>query len=569
MIEIPQEKYIQPNKGLRQGNVFASFGMDFSTEPGIIESSAGTVEVFQTSDDADDFTGYMGSILRYDNKYVGVSDLAFESSSVTSGWTKMTITGDEPDSDNTKMDATNFKGNLLVSTTNDIKAYNGSSWSSYWQTTVGESALSVPTNGKVLLRVGPQGDLFVVDAGTKVYRVDTTDTATVSGNGTLDFSNTDYEFRCMEPSSNRMWLGTENVEGNEAVIVEWDMSENSATANKLHRIGASAVFCIAIWNDMPIALLNNGKVKYFNGSSFVDWPDAQFPVAVGDEVLLREFVHHNGWAIIDNMPHFLIKSGIETSGDVFQDDYSGEWNMPGGVWCLDPERGLYHRFSISYSTSDKGQQTLHEVGALYSLDSADSKFFASVEVYNSDDTTTSILVYHDSARTNATNSWWATNMMVSFEDTWQKLREHYKIEDGDQIDIYYRTNDDEAVTVEGNWYTTTQFNTTGDTTDVEEGHVLLIKTGNGAGTLVPISSITRGASVDEIVVSEAPTGVSANDLSGVQILPFKKLTTITNNLRVEESVDIPETNETNKLQVLFHYRAAAGNKIQQEYCIIE
>src|SRR5690606_6790176 len=98
--------------------------------------------------------------------------------------------------------------------------------------------------------------------------------------------------------------------------------------NRIHKMGAQAVWCIAIWNDTPIAVLSNGKVKYFNGASFVDFPGAQFPI--GDGQLTEEFIHPNGWAIIDDLPHFLAKGSRLTDGDTYADNVSGNWHFPAG-----------------------------------------------------------------------------------------------------------------------------------------------------------------------------------------------------------------------------------------------
>lgn len=567
-------QFIQENRGHYSGNTFATYGIDLTTEKGVARVSAPVLQNLKTADDAD-FAGYAGAIVEFSGKYWAISNRAFVSSFPNGGWAQASIAGADPDTGNTTVDAVVFNGKLLVSGSTDIYFNTtGTTWDNnlWWTEELGQSAL---TNGRHHMRVGPDKNLYITDIN-KLYKVDEVadpDEIKTSGDGTLDYSATEFEFTCLEMSSTRAWIGTEHTEGGEAVILEWDLSATSTTPNREHKMGSSKVMCIAIWNDTPIAILKNGKVKYFDGSSFVDFPGIQFPSAITDVDIEGDFIHPNGWAIIDNLPHFLIKGSVQTSGNAFTDDISSLWNMPSGVWCLDPERGLYNRFPVGYgqdTQDDYGQLALRNVGALYSVEKNGIKFLASYEIHTGSSTNDTVLAYLDPDRTHTRRAWLATKFYTTFKDAWSNIEIYFKrLQSGEKIKIWYRSENTDAVTCSGTWYSTTQFNTTDDIGDIEVGNMMMIKAGAGAGQLVKIVSITQNASVNEIVVEDAPIGVVANDTSGVQLLDFKILdvvdsTTIQNLLR-----DIPSTKKLRKMQFLFEFQQNASSTMEFEYSIIK
>lgn len=574
MITIPSEgKYSQPNSGTRKGNIFASFNIDLSTDPGTLQTSGNVLKRLNTTDNTD-FAGYAGSIIQFLGDYYAVSDKAFKSSTATGTYDEETV-GAEPDSGNTIMDSTVFDGLLLVSEATDIKSKSsaGGSWSSWWQTTLGAAALTTGT--RHLLHTATDGNLYVTDLGNKLYKVTNTGTESTSGDGTLDFSATPYQFQCINSTSTRMWIGTKNTSGGEAVIIEWDMSATSNTANKLHKVGSTEVGCIAVWNDTPIAVLRNGKIKYHNGTTFVDWPNAQFPVAIGDEVLLDDFVHYNGWAIIDNLPHFLVKGGLVTSGDTYADNSASLWNMPSGIYCLDPEVGLYHRFAIGSGAStqdDYGHLAVKDVGALYAVngDTA-TKFLASYDIYTTGTgTSTTILASNDVARTKPARSWYATTFLTDLKAVWKDCKTFFKkLETGEQVDIYYRYKDQAAINVAGAWASTTQLNTTASIGATAVGDVLIVKNGDGAGVLTTITAVNASSGTTELHLTDAVLGVTVGESCTVNILNFRRLHTITNSNIDWDEAAFPDTKKSLKVQLLFHFRQAASSVMQQEYVIIE
>ena len=573
---IPNDKgFQQPNSGDSQGNVYMTYGIDFETQKGRTLVSQPVKKLLTDADNAD-FDGYAGSIGAYSSdgfsgEIFAVSDKVFSANfgSPLGTWTEETGTH-APDSGNTIMDSAFFDGLFLVITSNDIKAWNGTAWSSWWQGTAGQTALTV--GQRKIMWVGADGNLFLTDGGNKVFRVTPTGTVSKTGNGTLDFSATQYEITCAATNSTRSWIGTADNTGKEAVIIEWDMSPSSATANKLHPMGAKAVRCIAVWNDTPIAVLSDGKVKYFNGVSFVEFQNTcQFPVTDGYQ-LSDDFIHPNGWAIIDDLPHFLVMGAV--AGETVENAVKkASYKMPSGGWCLDPSIGLYHRFAIGTGATtqdDYGKMQVIAVGALYSLQRTDSKFLASYE-YLLDETSTrrSVLAYHDASNTRPSTGFLITPFAYSLRDAWNKVEMfHKELKSGEKLRVYYRNKKREALALSGTWVDTKTFNVEGSDLGVENGDVAFIKTGKGSGQLLKIKTATQSTNTLSLTFETPNTFVSNHDEGTIDVLNFRFMGEVTSTTEDYKELAIPETAKKRKMQFLFEFQQNANNTMELDFGII-
>lgn len=567
---IPSDKgvYFQSNVGESKGNILASFGIDLISNRGKLQTSGGVIKAITDADNAD-FSGYAGAIAQYGTstiKTFAISGKAFSATDITGTWTEET-SGVEPDSGNTIMDAVYFDGLLLVSEATDIKAYNGTTWSSWWQGTKGQTALT--SGQRHLMEVGPQGDLFIVDEGNLVYRVTkTSGGVSKTGDGTLDFSDTNFLLSTLDSSANRMWISAVDRSAGEHAIIEWDMSPSSPTANNIHRIGNAAARCIAIWNDTPIALLQDGRVIYYDGTRFKDWPDVRMPIA-RDVFLDDDFVHPNGWAIIDGMPHFLLAGRVDGNTPA-ANAKSSYWACPAGVYCLDPEFGFYHRYAISIGTgNDFGQQSITATGALYALKNDDSKFLASYEYLLQDGSSTrSILAYHDKNKTNSVKSFLASIFVESLGTLWSLIQVFHKtlMTANDSISIYYRTDNTDPTTLDGVWLDTDTLNVTATNTGVEKGDMALVKYGIGAGTWLKVASVDESSTVTSITFDQA-LSVAANDTTTIDVFKFISMGTINNTTRDFEKFTIPQSKRKRKVQILLVMET--DSKIELDNVIID
>lgn len=570
---LPDDKgqYSQPNRSDSVGDVFMTYGIDL--DKGRVEVSSG-VKKLVNNDDNVDFSGYAASIGKYvgagSDKIFAISDFAFSAGDTTplGTWSKETA-GSEPDSGNTIMDSTLFDGLFLVSEAADIKSWNGTTWASWWQTTLGQSALDL--GRRHLLWVGADGNLYIVDVdGTKVYRVTPTGTVTKTGAGTLDLSATSYEITCAVTNSTRSWIGTKSLVGEDAAIIEWDMSPSASTANKYHKVNAKNVVCIAIYNDIPIAILSTGKAKYFNGVSFVDFDrQMQFPVPEGYEMAEDDdFIHPNGWAIIDDLPHFLVAGNVEGTDGA----ENGAYYFPSGVWCLDPNIGLYHRFALGAGLStqeDYGQMRINKVGALYSLQSSDSKFLASYEYYDATGASKSTLVYHDAANTKPSRGFLMTAYKYSFRELWKTVELFHKnLATGEKIRVYSRGEKTDVIGKQGVWSSTTKFHITGTGLDIQKGDVAFVKIGSGAGQLLRVDNVDETSALTVVTFTEANSFVTANDEGTCDFLNFRFMGEVASTYSDYHSFSLPSLGRSRKTQFLLEFQQAAANTMELDFAIM-
>lgn len=569
-MEIPNNgQLVQSNKGETDGNLFASFNVDLYRNQGKITSGGGMKKAINQADDAD-FDSYCSNIVYFDSKYWAYGDVFFTATSINGSWTQDTTSG-TPTTGNTVSDCIVWDSKLLAVDGDDIDAYTaGGSFSTWWTTLAGTSALT--TGNKILLNVGSIGRLQVVDGGNKVHTVQVDDTVSLAGsNGALDYSATDLIFTCIESTSSRTWIGTKSTSEGEAVILEWDEAVNSKTVNRQHKVGAEEVKCIAIWNDTPIALLSNGKIKYFDGNNFVDWPNAQLGSIRADIFLDDDFIHPNGWAIIDGLPHFFISGTKETGGGSYTEANAAPYDIPSGIWCLDPERGLYHRFAVGAGLSteiDYGMPAIGKPGCLVSFEDTNTKFLASFDYYTDATTLSYTLVYHDKADTNPHRSFFVTQPM-RLNEVPQSVELYHKIlNSGDKIRLYYRQFDRDSVVMEGGWEEQDKFNSTTNFGDTKVGNVALVKSGSGAGQLLKISAVENTGSTYSLRFSDTNTFVTVADTGTVEVLPFNYMGEIDNTVLDWKSITIPSNVKGRKLQLLVEIQAAAGDKVVVDSVII-
>lgn len=567
MIVPTDKRWLQPNNGTAQGNVHATWGVDFDANRGSVHVSKPLKKVFDTSDNAQ-LTTIVGKFVQYESTLYAISNYVFKVS--TSPGVDITDTtlwsqdakSNTPDPGATVTDAVVFDGLLLVQDGNTIKSYNGSSWADWWKTTLGQSSL---VQGEpFVLKVGSDGNFYTTDGGNKVYRVTPTGTVTKTGEGTLDFSATEFVIINGTTTSSRIFYGTEDTAGENCAIIEWDMSPSSTAANRIHRMGTKRVLCIATdANDMVVAILSDGSVKYFNGDAFVDYPGAHLPKTkyqYGDDV-----IHKNGWMILDNMLHFSINPRVDIDEDSYTEVSSQFWNYPAGIYCLDPQVGLYCRYAFRDTTTNLPVSSIGGVGALFAKTHANTSFFTSFVRYLTSSTTRSYIACEDSANSAQTKSWLLLNPFEGYDQVINKLTLiHKRLGTGDSITVYYRRFDEEPVRVSGYWTDTTTFNTTDSVTGIGEDWFVLSKIGIGAGYTSTVRAIESGTT-SVITMKDANTNVTLNDEGVLEFVNFKKMATITQTTIEWDELAIPDTTKSRHLWIFLEITQAAGNDVELDY----
>lgn len=337
-------------------------------------------------------------------------------------------------------------------------------------------------------------------------------------------------------------------------------------------IGAQSVPCIAVWNDMPIAVLSNGKLKYFNGSSFVEYEGMEFPVPNGAR-LYDEFIHPNGWDIIDDKPHFLAMGRTATQStptSIKETDYA----FPAAVWCLDPEIGLYPRFPLGTGETtqeDYGKPAINELGALFGYKAGrqdTTKFLCSYTYYLDDlSTLRHVLVYYDNANSQASHAWLMTPFVMSFKEAWKTMDIYNKpMPTGCSLNVYYRSEDESPTRLDGTWASTTQLNVESINLGLERGDLAYVKLGNGTNQWLRVESAEESSSVTSVVFQDANSFVTANEKGVLDVFKFRFMGTV-DSLKDYTTFNVPDGNKRKK-QFLLEFIQAASENIELDAVVV-
>lgn len=575
---IPDDKgkLIQLNDGDTRGNIYSSFGMDFN-EAGKIKVNAPTKVFFDGVTEANLTNKLLGFVKYNTNKLLGFG--AGDAYNLTvDTFSSYTVSIGDGSTDSSNGDGVYFNSLALLSGTTTIySTTNGTSFTNWWETTLGQSALVASSYDKPrLMRVGFNGNLYISDNGNKIYYHTGVGAPVKTGNGTIDISLTNELFTCMETSSTRMWIGTKNI-GGEASLIEWDLSLGSETPNRVHKIGAEAVRAIVIHEDTPVAILSDGNVKIFDYKQgrFVDWEVMKIRVPKGKKLAFN-FIHRNGWDIIDGLPHIAITGQIDSTGTKYERAAEQEWAMPSGIYCMEPEKGLYHRFSFGTgdygaagTTIDNyGEVAATDVGALVAVDSKTGKFIVSYETMLTDGTYNPSVAYHINTDVQGGKGWLATTFAMSFREVWKKLDLFHKpLETGCKIKVYSRAENTAGKLLKGTWTSTTTFNALTTGLNIAEGNIALVKMGNGSGQWIKVYGATESDTVTTLTIDEANPKVTVGDYGTLEVFDFKYMGTIDDTQRDFHDLSVPQAESKRRRQFLFEFTQPAGTDIEVDYII--
>lgn len=160
----------------------------------------------------------------------------------------------------------------------------------------------------------------------------------------------DYEVIGLSYSNNKMAVitmlsDTTSGQNQEAFLFVWDGANTSASQG--FPVGSDTIMAIVPYKSSWVILTRAGQLKYFNGGGFENL--ANFPF------------YYSGVTLGDPQNREAFGTSMSVDGDVILinigDDFNpytqkGErivQNNPCGIWCYDPDVGLYHRYSPSIS----------------------------------------------------------------------------------------------------------------------------------------------------------------------------------------------------------------------------
>lgn len=345
MIRLPLSgKWSQPNTGEKSGSIAYSKNINLDTE-GFFSLSPRTVALFDDSgsvanvSDTDfDIPVALG---RYENGSfrLATTDEPFN---IAVSDTAKTIAEDATSNNpnlNFQSHGVWWQGAFYESTDTTVGYNTAGTWTA--------SAISSLTSGvRHYLAVFKNKNSLAVSNGNTVKLYNTSHSNTV----TLTLP-TDFEVIGLAYNNYRIGiitrLGTDSVgQNSEAYFFTWDGTSTEATTG----VGLGSYLSVAIcpYKSSFIVIDASGLIKYYNGGGFDIL--AQFPFYLDEQRWGFSTVLSYGDNIVVDGDVVYINLGFDLlgSGNRGQRYVVG---CPSGVWCYDPEIGLYHRYSPSISKS--------------------------------------------------------------------------------------------------------------------------------------------------------------------------------------------------------------------------
>lgn len=262
--------------------------------------------------------------------------------------------------------------NLWFASTTDAvlsKAANGTA-SATWTSRITSLTSGVPH----YLEVFKSRNNLCVTNGNVVKQYDT------AYSGTQDLT-LPADFQATRLAYNNDQLGIATRTGNatigqnsNAFFFVWDGTMGAANAG--YDTGSDMCLALIPYKSSFLLLVRDGRLLYFNGGGFDQL--AAFPFYFDDKqlgTLTSNIVFGDSMSVDGDVVYINIGLGDLNSFGRKQEEFLP--NNPSGIWCFDPEVGLYHRWSPSMSKAyvnhvahtdiDTGTDTLTISAGVYGL----------------------------------------------------------------------------------------------------------------------------------------------------------------------------------------------------------
>lgn len=352
MYKIPNKNktFSQTNKSDKDGNIFITKNINFD-EKGYIKLSERTRVIADESSMADivdgsdpnspvlAFVPNQGNFWAVANEApYNCTPTAYSDSLLT--WTKNTSTG---------VPAMEFSGDIdMVAWNNKVYAANGSDIYSYNSGTETWTDLNVSNGAEVLAVFHDLNALAYADYNY-VSLLNTSDTLI----NQLVLPGT-FEVLSMASNGSRLYIGTQNDApgpDGKAILFEWDGLGTGF--NTSHKTEAKEIYCVVPYKEGVAFLDSRGDLWYCRGglTKLASFPDLleKRDLTFGNTTNPYRPVNRRGM-IVDGDKIYIAFNSILINPE----DGLPSWRsvLPSGVWCYDPEVGLYHRYSVGSSIQD-------------------------------------------------------------------------------------------------------------------------------------------------------------------------------------------------------------------------
>lgn len=354
-IRLPRDtnnRWTQPNTSDKFGSLWATKNINLD-EPGYIKLSPRSVRVLSeelnvTTGNAEGDVGIPVGIGKFSQGefQVATTSNANFNVDIDSG---TLATTENSGTDNPLLTddshAVFFQGRWFATTATEIysKASDGNP-SATWAS----SGITLSTNNAVhyMEVFASRNTLCITDLNLIKQYTNSAGTLTNTTNLTLP---SDFEAVGLAYNNGKMGIITRAGSGSTGQVVEakfyiWDGAQASATG---YGVGSDACIAIAPYKSSFVILTRNGELKYFNGggfealTSFPIFSANKFWAGSGDFTTFGNIMWVEGDKIYINVGFLL--------NPFDREQYQHLPHSPSGVWCYDPNGGLYHRFSPSNS----------------------------------------------------------------------------------------------------------------------------------------------------------------------------------------------------------------------------
>lgn len=339
MIKLPQNnQWTQPNNSYKMGSLWSTKNITLDEE-GIIKLSPRTVSVYDTTDDADfDLPVAFG---RYTEGtfYVATKDEPFN---VSMGGVSISISEDA--SSNNPNLTTNshgvwFKNAFHETTSQNVRSVTAGTWTADLI-----SNLASTTTRHYMAVFKNKNSLAISDGNlVKLYDSSYSNTATLTLPSDFEVIGLAYNYYKLGIITR---LGSDSSGQNaNAYFFTWDGATSEAGTGV--DIGSYTALSIVPYKSSFVVLTGEGQLLYWNGGGFdvmTSFPFYYTSNRFADNLNLSGYgdtMIVDGDTILINVTFNLDASG-----------YKGEEylpNNPSGIWCYDPNIGLYHKYSPSIS----------------------------------------------------------------------------------------------------------------------------------------------------------------------------------------------------------------------------
>lgn len=551
-ITLPNENkvFLQNNRSnvYPQGNLWATFNMDFQSNVGVARVSPRLRINTSATDDAD--LGVPVAFRWYSSKIWAIcgTRIFTNGGEPDDSFSEDATTGFQTDYSEDESDLEIFNGTLCATTTDALYSTDGSNWTA--RDTLSTGTSHVMTYFKRFNR------LYYANLADNIQSIDSTWVTADPGFDyaiSLSTSSAQYTVTALRSNSNFVWIGVSNLfsYGEPGKICQWD-GISAQISNEFILNNAQAVLSIAIdpQYDNPYVMDSNGVLSAWNGNGFSEvgrlpFPFSKLPYNVADADNER-FIHPNGMyftkngtlrCLINNRPAVSSLSVVE--------------NMPSGVWEWTKENGFYHVQSFSYTPisagtiTDFGQNRIARVGAIASMNipsssNVDGTFMAGATVYTNASSTLAAIFFDNSKddvqkKGYMTSDWWESEEIA---DKWERYWMSYRqfLDASDNITVKYRNVEEAPVEGTITWVDTTHFTVANSavvvsnywTSAMGTGGEVEILRGTGGGSCVHITNAELSGGTWTVTIDEAVTGVTTGTATGrfqkwIKVFPVESL----------------------------------------------